>query len=376
MKNLISLEIYFLGFAFCLLFASLVRVNANTGLSSNQNVISPKFNEILIFFLIGFPLVFLAGTRIATGTDYFSYESMYFRYCYGNADVELRNTREPLFGLLLLAIGKISNNSPRAMHFFCSFLTVYLFELALFRVRKQIDIVYSVLIYYLYFYLASYNIQRQMLTVSIMLNALYFAKEKKFLKFLITVYLAGMIHVSAFLCLFFYVFNKIKFSRILMLLLLLITGVMTFFLSNIFAFISLIPIFFQYFVAYSFSNPTFGYGWIIDCIPVVLPLVMLRKYLVLYDKDNYFYMYVAFTIIPMRFAGYYTFFLFRMIYYPAIVSTIAIPIALKNIKEKRLKFMYALIVIVIYALYFLYYYYFENSNEVFPYYSIFSRRNI
>ena len=83
---------------------------------------------------------------------------------------------------------------------------------------------FSVLLYFLCgYYLASFNVMRQAFVFSLFLYSVRFIEDKKFLKYLITLLFGSLFHLSALFLIPIYFITKIKWSKILLSSLLIIS---------------------------------------------------------------------------------------------------------------------------------------------------------
>lgn len=109
-------------------------------------------------------------------------------------------------------ISYISSN-PQCLIVITSFIIN--FSVCRFIYRNSDNVKMSLAIYICFNIFFMYmNVLRQALAISIILFGMEFFKEKKYIKFGITVVIASLFHTSAILCLFFIVMDKIKFRRL------------------------------------------------------------------------------------------------------------------------------------------------------------------
>jgi hypothetical protein len=141
----------------------------------------------------------LAGLRdLSVGTDTAMYAENLFASRY---DVIVSRTNEMEGGYVLLnrAISFLGM-SPMSLFFVMQFLTMSFFVAALWKLRKQIPVWLSVMMYMLLYFQTSFNMLRQALSVTICLYA-FTLLPKKNLTFCFWVVLAAQFHISAYICL-------------------------------------------------------------------------------------------------------------------------------------------------------------------------------
>ena len=99
------------------------------------------------------------------------------------------------FQLLISLVHKFSNN-PTIFLLVCAFITNGLVLLAIYRMSDNVFL--SVYFYVaLYYYFISYNALRQYLAVAVLLNAFWYAKQKKWIKYAIMMLIAVSLHTVA-----------------------------------------------------------------------------------------------------------------------------------------------------------------------------------
>ena len=151
----------------------------------NRVIITYKGNCInnVAFLSVAWVLLsLLEGFRsFSVGTDTSAYVSLF---------KHPRSSLEGGFQLLISLVHKFSNN-PTIFLLVCAFITNGLVLLA-------INVFLSVYFYVaLYYYFISYNALRQYLAVAVLLNAFWYAKQKKWIKYAIMMLIAVSLHTVA-----------------------------------------------------------------------------------------------------------------------------------------------------------------------------------
>ncbi len=199
MNNMASYVFYFAMF-----FSSLVWVNQYEKLSI-INVI----DKIKYWMLITFPIVFMQGFRYDVGTDYMSYVRLVRGFANDNSLFISWYSNEPLFML----IAKLSYWLLE-QEFMFFLIEAILMNLVFFVVadkyREEVSMVRLYIVYYLICVPYFLNAERQGLAVVIVWLSTKYAKEKKFLKFLMCIVMATLIHNTAIVGIAIYLLNILR----------------------------------------------------------------------------------------------------------------------------------------------------------------------
>lgn len=143
-------------------------------------------NVYLLIFLIIFSFIF--GVRVNFGTDQIVYQHMYE---FQGADL-LRC--EPIFVKLNQILYKYGFST--AFYFSTlSFLEIFFIYLAL--KKERINFFVGFFIFYIIYIFNYVNISRQAIAMNVCLCSIYYFSEKKYLKWLFFVLLAGGFHIGA-----------------------------------------------------------------------------------------------------------------------------------------------------------------------------------
>ncbi|GFI26132.1 transmembrane protein EpsG [Lachnospiraceae bacterium] len=139
-------------------------------------------------------MIVLAGLRsYEVGNDTLAYVQSFQSYAqYGNYGIGERF--EPGYQALTRIVTVI-NKDPRVFILITSIIIYMGFYI--FIKWNSNSVLLSVLIFYLIFFCNSLNVSRQYLAAVIAVNCIDFIKDKKYIKALIIIFVAGMFHVTA-----------------------------------------------------------------------------------------------------------------------------------------------------------------------------------
>lgn len=191
-----------------------------------------------------------------------------------------------------------------------------------------------------YIYLQSFNITRQVVSVSLIFGSLPFLIERKHKYYLIGVFASGLIHITAFLCLPLIYIKKISYHRIWWVLIVLTSLIFGALLSNI-----LLPKI-AGILGYSHYLSRFDSGDAEAGLFLLLTNIFALFLIVTSSKKSIylqlFFVYIIFynVVASVPFA-------YRLVYYFSIVQLLFLPY---YIYHNKLKHRYAaLFIILVYA---------------------------
>lgn len=156
-----------------------------------------KNNEIYKVYIFIF---IISAIRFDVGYDYFSYW-----FSIKNLSVKM----EPLYNLLI----KMSNfySEPQIAFIVTSFFTVLFVYMG---IKESKDIKIQTYFFITLLYLESLTAQRYILGYSILFYSIKYINNSKFIKYIIFITIAGMIHKVCYIGYFFYFIKYIKIDRI------------------------------------------------------------------------------------------------------------------------------------------------------------------
>lgn len=157
--------------------------------------------------------ILVSGLRLGVGTDYYTYVSLYNSLKNYTFSEYLQGGPTEIGFYLIGTFSRMIGDSEMLMFFGFSMLTVIFFYLGLNRYQlRHKSIIYFLFIFTIY--PGSFNLVRQSAAISIAFYANSFLLEKKRVKFLLLMLLAGTVHVSALIAIpllyFNYIFSEKK----------------------------------------------------------------------------------------------------------------------------------------------------------------------
>lgn len=251
-----------------------------------------------------------------------------------------------------------------------AFLTLYIFVLTITKWIDKISLPLSLFLYYMFFGGILLDQSRQMLAVSIVLYAYYIFEKGSRKKYLFIICIAALIHFTALVGILFYFidFKKnrlINIKEYIFYFICLISPIIAKPILTLIA--NLLPSKYAWYL----TNLSFegGYGWIINIIPILIPIIILNKYY----NNNYYNTFkrIIFLSFVFRIIGYYSFFLMRLYYYCAILAVYMIPYGLNSIKSNSKKRIIKKGIILLYLSYFIINFLGFDAGQIFPYRTIF-----
>lgn len=214
--------------------------------------------------------------------------------------------------LLTYIISRITSNY-HILFFIISFINVCIIYDGLKKLEKHIklDKWMGMLVFYLLFFGETLNIIRQSLGLAIIFWGMHYIYEKKQYKFLLTVFIASLFHIScilgAVLYYVYYLIKKSKNKKILVYLIAFISLFVVIFYSKIFNLLQLLNILpSKFFSLYYLNDIPFSPFAIVTKGPVIIIfwIFLLIKGKSLDDEDGWFYfLLLALDIIISQLAG-------------------------------------------------------------------------
>ncbi len=232
-----------------------------------------KFNKIFIFLaflVIALPSAF----RYEVGMDYTGYALAY------NAIIRAGSIYNSMWDIeysfkVLSFISYYLIGSPQLLFVFYAVLTNLFIVLGIYAYRKETSMSIMMFMYTTIFYLATMNIARQMLAISIVFFASKYIRDKSdksFIKYALFVLLAVIFHKSALLALVFYLFAiKVDAAkRFLQIMMYVLPIIIIFFMDQLLNLITSWSIFNEYATAYTGIGMTIGLGFVAQLIICLL----------------------------------------------------------------------------------------------------------
>lgn len=325
--------------------------------------LKPKRNW-LYYLLVLLPPVLFASIRYNIGTDYMNYW-----YYYNGAGNYF--AYEPLFRILNVVAKNIFHGFYGVL--LLSALLTYGFLLAsLVKLKDHISISMALWVYYCYYYVASFNVMRQLIAVSIILYATVLLNENKKATFVILVAIASLFHYSAILALVFLLLKQLQnvkskqqmFFIFGMAVLLIFSGGVL--LNSLGGFMG------DYSKYLSHSNGIVSFAYLIDILPTFLVVAIpIFIYIYYYRSDRGFDLYciIGLFSIVVLIIGYHFRWFQRVLYYFDIMQVVIVAINMKRIRLPQNRPIVKYAVIIFYLFYFWYSSVYIGSNGGVPYQS-------
>lgn len=313
----------------------------------------------------------VAFRGIYTGADTYNYWQGYLRFQnYDFIDAITYDLTSFFYNIIRWIVVRLSGGNVQIFFFLFSFVTLYFVVLAIEAWNLKNGCT-ALCFFYCCFGPNLMNQMRQMLAVAILLYAYKFAYEKNLKKYCVYAIIAGLFHFSALLsAVIIWMLQKEKKNKLKEYAFYTAMCIGMLCMQHI---LSLLAIFMEstkygslYLENYVGENTAIGFGLILSIIPNVIPVFWLQKKL---DRENRF-RNTIFMTLPIRLAGYYSYFVQRVMYYFCVESIIALPMALENTKKNK-KYV-KLVLYVLNVSYFILYYVVAHGDGYFPYTTCFN----
>lgn len=319
----------------------------------------------LFYILVLLPPILFATIRYNIGTDY---ESYWYYYIGNNYSSEY----EPLFQLINY-ISRYIFHDFYGVLLICAILTYGFILASLIKLKEDVSIAIGLWVYYCYYYVASFNVMRQMLAVSIVLYATILLSENKKIKFIILVIIASMFHSSAVLAFAFLLLNgalKVKSKYWMVLLYIGTIGLM---FGGGYLLNSLSSILGEYSKYITNTNSIISFSYMLDKLPtfliIAIPIIIYLKYYRNDSKYDLFCVCGLFSAVILI-MGYHFNWFQRVMYYFDIMQVPIVAIIVKRVKLVQNRVIVKILVIGFYLFYFWYSSVFRGSNGGVPYQSL------
>lgn len=314
-------------------------------------------------FLSAMPLFLIAALRYDVGTDYMFTYVPYFRYLSWGKNLR---TMEPLYKLINQIVIWLGGSYQWVFAICAAIFCVLVF---LHIYRNSPDPLLSVfLLCGLTYYFVSLNSTRQMVGCAILLYSLRFAEEKRWKPFFLAVVIASGFHISCALFAFAYFADRLTIKPIHALAL----SVILFVCAGPVVRLALTIIRSTSYGKYigSVFDTDVG-GRIILAIQVVILMLLVWQYQEEPKYQLYFKLHVVNTWLA-AFAGQIVL-IERIRWMFGLATIIAIPMALKNVRDPIIRLLVRVAIIGCFTVYMFIVIGVRNGHEVLPYQTIFSR---
>lgn len=317
---------------------------------------------VLTSFFSSLPLMVIASIRYNVGQDYPSYIRLFRQAVNGYRQPGLEIPFHELNRLVYRLGGDYTWIFTICAILFCTFTFLHILQ------TSPSPKLSAYLLVTTTYYFVFLNATRQMVGCAILLYSLKYVKEKKLLKFIICVLLAGCFHYTCLLFIVVYFFNSLSLSRTAIVLSTIIVFVLS---SPIASLINRIASFTYYgnYIGGHFDTSERGY------VTLLISAALIVFSTIYYRSDEEFKLYYNLNIISLWLSAFVgkVVLIGRIRWMFGFSSIILIPMTLDNIRDKKTRFLAGTAIVVLYAVYFYYTIGINNSANVLPYQTIFSR---
>lgn len=335
-----------------------------------------KINKFLYALLITSPVILLQGFRYKVGTDYLSYASLSQGFAEHNQTYINWYINEPLFIIMSRAAYIIGGNNPYFYFLVDAIIeNVILFTIADYY-KNEINLPIFYMLYYGLCFPYFLNTERQGLAVLIIWYSLRYVDEGKFIKFLICIVAATLIHNTAIVCVVFYFFSALQQSQIKKSIKKVILVLMAF--SPLFVNIFIEAIgkihFFNKYTGYlgEGSAESFNLNFIFSFVMgLCLALAFSKQLKNIREFTRWFFLYEL-QMLSFLLTGYMAW-SFRMAYYFYFGLMFAFAAVEKMLRKPLKKLILFGIVVAFSLFHFTYKFYIQGNCEIFPYQFVWNR---
>lgn len=153
--------------------------------------VKSKFIRIICGILAILIPTFFFSVRYGIGTDYFNYLALYSDV-YNGIDIKIEWAYKYLSKFVASFGGSIE-----VLFFIVSLIMILFIYLTLKDNHKIISPGVGMFVFMLLYYQYSFNIMRQMIAASIILYSIKYIKDRKFIKFMLFIFIASGFHITA-----------------------------------------------------------------------------------------------------------------------------------------------------------------------------------
>ena len=165
----------------------------------NEVRIAHYFKTYIVFFMFYLPLVIVSGFRYKVGTDYNTYENIFYQIINGNNDLKSLNIEWGYY--ILNKIGMFLFENPQIIFLLSTIIIITFYTLGI--IRRSNDIIFSFWTFLgLGMFFNSMNGLRQFIAISIIFYAYSFLEKDKFRSFILLGLVACLFNTTAIIPLF------------------------------------------------------------------------------------------------------------------------------------------------------------------------------
>lgn len=337
----------------------------------SEKIEQKSARRIVSFLAILFPAI-MAGIRYGIGTDYLNVYEPFFLKVANSEEFFIESRFEFGYELINVFVAKILNLGFPVVMFICSFITIFFVYMGIKQYKDKINVVVAMTVFMLLYYQMSFNIVRQLMSVSIIFYALSQLNKSK-IKYILLVLFATLFQKTSIIMLIVPIIAPIytnpKYKKVgIAALITLIIVILNY--KLIYSWLINVE-FLRYYVA-SYLRTTeanFGIGIIVRSIPFIIPAFFLNKE----NKENkdFLLMFYVFIIgCILRILAYVTTtYAERIALYFTITQVFLVGYYVKNIVKYKKIISISLIAYTVFLWY--YDFFIQNMNQTVPYTTIF-----
>lgn len=344
-----------------------------TEIKVREPLYKKKNNKAIYYFIILFFPIIMAAFRKDIGADYQSYVSIFKEYQNINFLEGMANSKEPFYTVLNYVADVLFGSNEWGIFLLSSSIMLLIILKTADYYRKDLSIAASLLIFYIVYYIESFNLVRQMLAVSCVVYSFRYLIERNFFKYMVGIIIGSLFHNTALIAILFYLipyrkYKKNSFTKMIFPIFILLLPLALNYLIHIF---SKIPIFNYYFSEYDVVKINFGLGFFMDIGTAVLPVLFFRKNIIAKNPRYEILINIILLSIPLKISSYFVAYVWRLVYYSTSAQIILVPIIINLVRNDKEKKLFKIIIIIMYISYFVYYYIIRRMGPGIPYTSVF-----
>lgn len=322
---------------------------------------------------------FFSGIRHDVGTDWLQFSSMYEQAHYANSFSDYAKQFYQIEKGYLFLNYSLSRIIPSKYLFMgiCTGITMTFSFLALYKLREKLSLCFGMFLFMMNYYLYSFNIIRQSLSVSIALLGISLILSNVPLKKVIILFIISiLIHYSSIIIIIFLALYYLENSK-LKLKLFYKTIFYSLLISSFFTLKYIVAMIVSMgFIRYEFYSTVGNYG--IDITALSKGLIILTIVTILRQKlktinqndDRVLYNMMIIWIIFSQLSSLIPF-LSRISLLFGFSTLLYLPQLIKSIKYNKERFLVESIFVCVYVFFWLYEYGYRGYAEVIPYKTIF-----
>ncbi len=331
---------------------------------------SHSITMVIYFGVLIIPVVLVSGLRYGISVDYIKiYESGFYRITKGNIS---QSDFEIGFRLLVKACAAIMDE-PWFMFLVVALITIVLFFQSAKKCSKSF--ILSVSLFFLMgIYFDTFNGIRQYIAVALFVYSYRYIQEKKFWKFIILMFIAGLFHTSAFFFIPAYWIHKVNINIPKWFIAILALFIFSSQLTNLYIMLlSSLGKYNEYIIRNTLeSNTSFSLSGLVVSIIACVPCILNEKKMRKNEEGKFLFNMVMIGIAIASISGVLPL-AERILYYFKGIYLISIPYALNLCSNKRIRQLLSCGVVILLGTMTVIGMIVLNWYAVLPYKSIFSK---